>query len=166
MIEEWRTIPSIPKYSASSFGRISNTKTLKIKAQRIRWDRRVDVALWNNGKLKGTLVHRLVAEAFIGPQPTGMETNHKDGNPANNSASNLEWVTRSDNLRHAYSNGLNSQLGSENGNAKLNDLAVYQIKGLLDVGFGQKVIAAIFQTPRVTINHISRGRTWAHISYP
>jgi len=52
-------------------------------------------------------VHRLVAECFV-PKPPGekLEVNHKDGNKLNNSASNLEWVSHLDNVRHAYRTGL------------------------------------------------------------
>lgn len=45
-------------------------------------------------------VHRLVAEAFIVGDTT-LQVNHKDGVKSNNSASNLEWVTASDNARHS-----------------------------------------------------------------
>ena len=46
------------------------------------------------------LVHRLVAEAFI-PNPQNLETvNHKDENKLNNSVSNLEWLSRKDNLSY------------------------------------------------------------------
>jgi len=64
------------------------------------------VELWENGVGKKHLVHRLVAAAFI-PNPQGKpQVNHIDGNKSNNRASNLEWVTQSENQIHAYANGL------------------------------------------------------------
>ena len=62
--------------------------------------------LWRNNKAKYYLVHRLVAEAFI-PNPDNLaEVNHIDGNRQNNHLSNLEWVTRKGNIRHAIDTGL------------------------------------------------------------
>ncbi|UCF55879.1 MAG: HNH endonuclease, partial [Deltaproteobacteria bacterium] len=51
------------------------------------------------------LVHRLVAEAFIGSCPEAHEINHKDCDPSNNHVSNLEWVTRKENIAHAVKMG-------------------------------------------------------------
>ena len=50
------------------------------------------------------IVHRLVAEAFCeNDDPVNKITiNHKDGNPSNNSAANLEWASYGENLFHAY----------------------------------------------------------------
>jgi hypothetical protein len=59
-----------------------------------------------NGKLKKYSVHRLVALAFIPNPDNKPEVNHIDGNPSNNHISNLEWVTASENLLHAYRIGL------------------------------------------------------------
>lgn len=51
-------------------------------------------------------VHRLVAKHFIENPLQLKEVNHIDGNKANNHFSNLEWVTPSQNIQHAYDNGL------------------------------------------------------------
>lgn len=62
------------------------------------------------GKTKRHLIHRLVAAAFI-PNPNAKKfVNHKDGNKSNNADSNLEWVTQSENERHAFSTGLKKPL--------------------------------------------------------
>lgn len=54
----------------------------------------------SNGKSKTYLVHRLVASAFI-PNPRNfVEINHKDENPRNNRADNLEWCNRTYNLTY------------------------------------------------------------------
>lgn len=63
------------------------------------------VTISKNGVNKGFLVHRLVAEAFIPNPGNKPEVNHIDGDPSNNSADNLEWVTRSENMTHALSLG-------------------------------------------------------------
>ena len=56
------------------------------------------VTLHKDGCTKFVNIHRIVAEAFV-PNPLEKEeVNHKDENPSNNHASNLEWVTHKENL--------------------------------------------------------------------
>ena len=60
----------------------------------------------DNGKRKGFKVHRLVAELFCKNFLDKPEVNHKDGIKINNHYSNLEWVTHSENIQHAWDTGL------------------------------------------------------------
>jgi len=58
-------------------------------------------------KRRHALIHILVAEAFLEPPLTSEhEINHKDGNKKNLQIENLEWVTSSNNRKHALSTGL------------------------------------------------------------
>lgn len=66
----------------------------------------VRVELWQCGQGKKYLVHRLLAQAFIPNPENKHQVNHIDGNPQNNTISNLEWVTQSENQIHAYRTGL------------------------------------------------------------
>jgi len=62
--------------------------------------------LFKNGYQRGFLVHRLVAKAFIPNYDNKMEINHIDGDKTNNHVNNLEWSTRSENMKHAYAIGI------------------------------------------------------------
>lgn len=63
------------------------------------------VDLWKDGRPHTFLVHRLVADAFIGNFiDTKMTVNHKDGNRYNNNVDNLEWLSREDNIRYGFNN--------------------------------------------------------------
>ena len=58
-----------------------------------------------------TSLHRMVADTWM-PNPNHYkEVNHIDGNKDNNSVENLEWVTHSENMRHAYRTGLKKPAG-------------------------------------------------------
>jgi hypothetical protein len=58
--------------------------------------------LSKKGKQKGVLIHRLVANAFIPNPEKKEEVNHKDFDKSNNCVSNLEWVSKTENLSHSY----------------------------------------------------------------
>jgi len=66
----------------------------------------LQVNLYSKGKPKTFLLHRLLALLFIPNSKNKSEVNHKDGNKLNNSLSNLEWVSRSENINHGIENNL------------------------------------------------------------
>jgi hypothetical protein len=84
-------------------------------------------SLSSNNKRKTFNIHRLVAETFIPNPDNKPEVNHINTNKKDNRASNLEWSTRKENMRHAKENGL-CPTGTNNGNGKLNDYQKRVIK--------------------------------------
>lgn len=64
------------------------------------------VSLSSLGKYSSKLVHRLVAKEFCSGYEEGFDVNHIDGNKLNNIPTNLEWVSRRDNILHAFATGL------------------------------------------------------------
>jgi len=66
-------------------------------------------------KKKVRYVHRLVLKAFNGLPPEGYECHHKDSDRLNNHISNLEWITKQENLRLAGFGQMNSNGGRKKG---------------------------------------------------
>ena len=109
MGEEWRSLKGIVEfgdnYAVSSYGSIMNTlRNRPLKPRNKRGYHQAVFCL--NGNRRDYIVHRLVAIAFIPTNDISLQINHIDGNKGNNSAENLEWVTPSENTRHAYETGL------------------------------------------------------------
>jgi len=62
--------------------------------------------MYGDGRRRTEYVHRVIATAFCPNTKDGSEVNHLDGDKKNNAASNLEWCSRSENLKHAHVTGL------------------------------------------------------------
>jgi len=117
-----------------------------------------------NRKTKHCLVHRLVLETFVGLCPEGKETNHKNGIRTDNHLGNLEWVTRSENLIHAFSVlGRKPAQGNQFPQSKLNPEKVIEIRLLSGDGVSYTELAKMFQVSRSAIAHVIKKRSWTHI---
>ena len=96
--------------SALQWPRISNRGRFRDTRGIVKWP-----TLRRNGhrsvriQRKDHLVHRLVCRAFHGKSPSTehREVDHIDGDPSNNRAENLRWVTHAENIRHSYATNKN-----------------------------------------------------------
>ena len=109
MKQEWAKIVGFSDYLVSNDGCVRNVLTgyeLKPMTRSSTCPYLSVLLTSDDGKRKHKNIHRLVAEAFIENPHNKPCVNHKDGNKQNNMATNLEWVTHSENDLHAYRMGL------------------------------------------------------------
>lgn len=118
--EVWRDIPGYEgKYQVSTEGRVRSLDRYVRAGKNGKGMRKVNGRVLRPGRYcksghvsvvlgKGTPgkpVHQLVALAFLGPRPRGLDICHNDGNPSNNRLSNLRYDTRTNNILDTYKNG-------------------------------------------------------------
>ena len=89
------------RYEVSNLGRVRNARTGQVLRPRKVSRGYRKVTLYYKGQQKHCLVHNLVATAFVEGWREGLQVNHKNGVKTDNRAENLEWVTSSENHRHA-----------------------------------------------------------------
>lgn len=107
MIEEWREIKGYEgMYEVSNAGRVRNSRNKRIMTLVLDHKGYKNVSLSKNNKSKSYKVHRLVGFAFIENPNNYPQINHIDCDKTNNIASNLEWCTNSQNMKHARENKL------------------------------------------------------------
>lgn len=118
MQEIWKEVADYNGlYQVSNMGNVRRSG--KVHKARTNRDGYIEIKLSLNGEKKNHSIHRLVAIAFI-PNPENKSTvNHKDGNKQNNIVTNIEWMTRSENMLHAYrvlriKNPMEGKLGDDN----------------------------------------------------
>lgn len=102
----WKVCPIADFFEVSTAGEVRLVTKKRIIKPNDNGGGYLYVAKKTDGKAKHYYVHRLVAATFIENPDNLTEINHKDGNKKNNNVSNLEWCSRSRNMRHAYQTGL------------------------------------------------------------
>jgi hypothetical protein len=170
--EIWSSIDRAPDYEVSNIGRVRRSLTaikrnstkrgrmLSLKSDKNTGYVRVSLRS-RDGKLLREQVHRLVARAFLGDHRRGCHVNHIDGNKENNEASNLEWCTPQENVRHAWRTGLSSpSKGEDHGGSKLKKRDVEVIRDADKRGVQLGNIAEVFNVTLSTISLIVRNKTW------
>lgn len=158
---EWRRIPSASKYLVSSDGRIRHVNAAFAERKLQKSPRGYFmVNFWEGRKLCIRSVHSLVAEAFHGPRPDGMQVRHLDGNPSNNNAANLAYGTPKQNAADRIAHGRNCH-GEKNGNSSLRANDVERIRLLHQAGdANQYELAEMFGISQAQINNIVLYKQW------
>lgn len=107
-MEIWKPVKNFENlYEVSNLGKIKSLRNNKIlRPQKRGYYFKVDLS--KNGKTYQMSVHRLVADVFCDKPVTDelLVINHKNGYKLDNRANNLEWITQSENVKHAYKNKL------------------------------------------------------------
>jgi hypothetical protein len=140
-------IKSIPRYGTRREGTILSHSTDS--------DGYNVVKFRNKSIVKTMKVHRLVATTFIPNPDNKPQVNHKDGNKKNNNVSNLEWVTASENIRHAKTMGLQCECPNRQRVEQLEDGLVINVFPSLkeaekQTGIGWTGISAVTRGIRKT----------------
>lgn len=194
MKEIWKDIPGYEGYyQVSNYGRIysmqrvieggksGSTKIIKGKYLKLNEVHGYQhVTLCKNGRKERRKVHHLVMESFVGVRPSGLVTNHKNGIRNDNRATNLEYVTISENLWHAIS-VLGVSLynetrfkpgmycGESNPKSKLTNDSVLFIRKAHEEGVSTKDLLNELlnnfgvSVSRSTVNRIISGKSWNNI---
>lgn len=132
---------------------------LKLKHNTSKKTGYVSVMLQINGLIENWLVHRLVALSYIPNPENKPQVNHIDGDKSNNNLSNLEWVTRSENEKHAHANKLKIFGKDRHPSRKINSIIAKEIRELKGV-LTQKQIGERYGISGSNVSRIQSGETW------
>lgn len=122
LIDSLGNVVSLPKIQ----GRRLHNK-YKVLTQKINGCGYVEVTLCKDGEMKSFLLHRLLAIHFLDNENNLPQVNHKNGIKTDNRLENLEWVTASENTKHAYDNNLgNFRNNADENLRKINEKTAYK----------------------------------------
>lgn len=197
-VEVWAAIAGFEgSYEISSFGNVRSldraTVLNGIKGPKSAVGVSISQAKNRNGylyfvataanKKKHVSSHRAVASAFVPNPENKPQVNHKDGNPANNVHSNLEWVTRGENLQHAYRvlgrepsrvsgdrHGRSTMpertaRGEANGFSVVTEREVVEMRIKYSSGcYSLRQLGRLFGVSNTTVGNIVTRKSWAHVA--
>lgn len=181
--EEWLTVKGFEGYQVSNLWRVKSFRRKKIKILKpgVTGGGYYQVYLQQNNYKKRFQLSRLVAIHFIKNLYNKKQVNHINGNKSDNTVKNLEWVTCSENIKHAYKTGLKkvSKLQIMNAikagkktrfkkglipkNRKFNNEEIKIIKKEVLSGKTQTELAKKFSVSIACINYIINKKTYAEV---
>lgn len=172
-MSNWATVEGyLGRYAISDAGEVLSMDFRQsglpgLLKPRLRDGRYLAVVLYDGKSKRGKayMVHLLVAAAFLPPKPTDKhQCNHADGIRTNNHAGNLEWMTGSENMKHAFATGLQHNRGERHSQRKLMEADVRKIRELVALGLTQKEIAASYGLHQSAVSKIAARKAWPHVA--
>ena len=167
-IETWKPVPNTDgMYEVSDMGNVkSNCRKVGGKKGGLLGkylDRQgyFKCCLGVNGNTKQILIHRLVLNKFQPTTNTKLDVNHKNGIKKDNRLENLEWATRSENIRHAFNTGLmKRRCGETNPFSLFKQADIDNIWDLHYQGYRNAAIARTMNTSKTVVGYIINGKTY------
>jgi hypothetical protein len=166
--ERWAPIADFPGYYVSDFGRIKSTRACQgtvtkiLKLQPGRYGKYQRICIRQNNTKKYVSVHSLVLECFVGPR-NGRTVNHKNFNTHDNRLENLEWMSLSENLKHARLANRHA-FGERHGLTKMTSAKVKQARDVYRSGkMSMERLAEKFGIAFSSMQLILREKTWKRL---
>lgn len=155
----WRRVPGFPDYDVSDQGQVRRFPSGRLLKPWPDTHGYRKVTLRRGGHSHAAKVSWLVLSAFIGPRPEGHDACHNDGVRTNDTLANLRWDTRAANLADRQAHGTVNR-GRRNGQAKLTDDHVIEIRRCVEEGEPQRNIARRFGVSQATVSRIAHRTAW------
>lgn len=174
--EVWKDIENLEgQYQVSNLGRVKSLERVITRSN--GWPLRIKEKILkqhDNGKgymlvkmdKRFVAVHRIVAKHFLDNPQNLPEVDHIDGRRGNNESTNLEWVTKSENMKRSHARGARvcpDIKGDKNPGSKLTEREVIEIRKRHKEGAKQVEIAKDFGINFRTVSQIVNRSIWKHV---
>jgi hypothetical protein len=131
----------------------------KILAQTISTYGYYKICISIDNKVHHLSVHRLIAEAFVPNPNIQHQINHINGIKTDNSIENLEWVSLTENIRHAHATGLSAVQPKGEANKLSKKLYQYDLNGnLIKEWTGIREVCNVLKIDRSNMNRHLNGK--------
>lgn len=126
-IEHWNSCIEDARYEVSNQGRVRRKANRRIRKPSNAGKGYCSIIVYTPDGYVGYYIHRLVANAFLGPAPEGQEVSHKNGNRKDNRLDNLIYESHKDNMSRRQAHAT-SYHGERNPAAKLTQAQVSSMR--------------------------------------